>query len=175
MPFPNGKLRLGQVAELSPNRRLPERKCPARHPVSTGFLADRCSGNMRLVRRPEVNQVVGPLSDLLAVTFGPLPVLGEELAQVPGLAATYIYGSWAARYTGVSGSIPADVDVIAIGDADQEALDEAALRAQHRLHREVNIRTVTNTHWENPPERDFFIKSIKAQPLVEIPCRSLAE
>jgi hypothetical protein len=33
-----------------------------------------------------------PLTDLLAVTYGPLPVLADLLADVAGVSAAFIYG-----------------------------------------------------------------------------------
>jgi predicted nucleotidyltransferase len=67
-----------------------------------------------------------PLTDLLTVTYGPLPVLTEELRTVPGIAKAYLYGSWAARYSGEPGPPPNDVDVLVVGDADADALPRIA-------------------------------------------------
>jgi len=143
--------------------------------VTTGFLADRRHGNMRLVRRPETGPVVAPLTELLAATFGPLPVLTEELAGMVGLERAFIYGSWAARHQGETGRLPADVDVIAVGHPAVDSIDDAALRAQQRLRREVNIRTVTPEQWENPDQRDVFLASVKSRPLVELPIHDTKE
>jgi DNA-binding transcriptional ArsR family regulator len=68
--------------------------------VSAGVLRDRRAGNLRLVRASQDTVLAGPLTDLLAVTFGPLPVMADLLAGVPGVATAYLYGSWAARYRG---------------------------------------------------------------------------
>jgi hypothetical protein len=46
----------------------------------------------------EAGPVSRPLTDLLAVTYGPLPVLTDLLSEVAGVDQAYIYGSWAARY-----------------------------------------------------------------------------
>ena len=55
----------------------------------------RAEPHVRL--RPPVSR---PLTDLLAVTYGPLPVLNDLLAGVEGITQAFIYGSWAARYLG---------------------------------------------------------------------------
>jgi len=143
--------------------------------VANGFLADRRRGNMRLIRRPESGPLVGPLTDLLAATFGPLPVLVEELGSVTGIVQAFIYGSWAARHQGTVGRLPVDVDVIVIGQPTASDLDEVALRAQRRLRREVNIRTVSVEQWSESNEGDVFLRAVRARPLVEIPVSATGE
>jgi len=74
-------------------------------PVLLPVLRSRVGRN-RMLRAAAGSIVTRPLTDLLAVTFGPLPVLSELLATVPGIDAAYIYGSWAARYDGEAGPLP---------------------------------------------------------------------
>ncbi len=99
-------------------------------------------GNQRLVRAETGNVVFGPLAALMAVTFGPVPVLRGLLADVAGVREAWIYGSWAARYAQQSGPVPGDIDVLVVGTADPDVLDEVAAAAGERLGREVNIRRV---------------------------------
>jgi DNA-binding transcriptional ArsR family regulator len=47
--------------------------------VDGGLLRDRRHGQMRLVRAVADSPITGPLTDLLAVTYGPLPVLTAAL------------------------------------------------------------------------------------------------
>lgn len=136
--------------------------------VASGLLDDRRSGNQRLVRRPQPNRITTPLGDLLAATYGPLPVLSEELVGIDGIEEAYIYGSWAARHEGVPGATPGDVDVLIIGTTSLNILDTVSEKATTRLHRAVNIRRVTPSYWENPPERDTFITNVKQRPLIAI-------
>jgi predicted nucleotidyltransferase len=137
--------------------------------VTAGLLNDRRSGNQRLVRRPAPNRIVTPLADLLAATYGPLPVLTEELAGVTGIERAYIYGSWAARHTGEAGGPPGDIDLLVVGNPTLDDLDATAERAAARLHRAVNIRRLSSDYWMDPPATDTFIATIKERPLVEIP------
>jgi len=109
------------------------------------------------------------LGDLLAATYGPLPVLAEELAGVDGIDKAYIYGSWAARHEGEPGGVPGDVDVLVIGSTPLDALDTVAEKATARLHRAVNIRRVAGSYWADPPVRDTFVANVKQRPLVEVP------
>ncbi len=74
--------------------------------VRTGFLNDRRLGTSRLVRSVQDSILTRPLTDLLAVTYGPLPVLTEQLRGVDGIEEAFIYGSWVARYSGEPGPLP---------------------------------------------------------------------
>ncbi|GII30657.1 hypothetical protein Pmi06nite_40990 [Planotetraspora mira] len=53
--------------------------------------------------------VARPLTELLALTYGPSAVLGERLSDAAAVEQAYIYGSWAARYSGEPGRVPRDV------------------------------------------------------------------
>ncbi|HUZ52501.1 MAG TPA: hypothetical protein VMU94_08220 [Streptosporangiaceae bacterium] len=135
--------------------------------VAAGLVGERRLGNLRFIRARTDNVVAGPLAELLAVTYGPTAVLGEALASVPGVDEAYVYGSWAARYRGQGGDVPRDVDVLVVGDADDDDLYEAARAAERTLGREVNIRRVPAKAWRdsNP---DPFLESVRSRPLVRL-------
>jgi hypothetical protein len=134
----------------------------------SGLISTRKRGNLRLVRAVTDSLLTRPLTDLLAVTYGPLPVLTDLLADVEGIDEAYIYGSWAARYRGEPGPAPADVDVLVIGTADPDDLDEVAGQAQQALHRPVSIRRVRPETWNVANPADPFLRSVKTRPLVSI-------
>ncbi|HEV7934111.1 MAG TPA: MarR family transcriptional regulator [Actinomadura sp.] len=135
--------------------------------VAAGLIQERRHGNLRLLRARTDSVVAGPLAELLAVTYGPTAVLGTLLAQVPQVEEAYVYGSWAARYRGRPGDVPRDVDVLVIGDADEDDLYEVSRNAEHALGREVNIRRVSRQLWENPGD-DPFLSAVRARPLVPL-------
>jgi DNA-binding Lrp family transcriptional regulator len=134
--------------------------------VETGLLSDRKLGTSRLVRSVQNSLLTRALTDLLAVTYGPLPVLTRSLAGLEAIEQAFIYGSWAARYNGEPGPVPADVDVLVVGDVDPDDLDERAREAEAVLRREVNIRRLRPATWEN--EEDPFVATVKTRPLVEL-------
>ncbi len=134
--------------------------------VESGFLADRKVGTSRLVRSVSDSLLSRPLTDLLAVTYGPLPVLTETLQGIAGVEQAFIHGSWAARYSGELGPVPSDVDVVVVGDADLDDLDEGARMAEDVLIREVNIRRVRRSVWQ--AQTDPFVVTVRSRPLVEL-------
>jgi predicted nucleotidyltransferase len=136
--------------------------------VTAGLVREARRGQARLIRAETSGPVSRPLTDLLAVTYGPLPVLTDLLADVEGIAEAYIYGSWAARYSGEPGAAPADVDVLVIGTSEPDDLDEVAEQAQRTLRRPVNIRRVRPETWGAASPTDPFLQSVKTRPLVSI-------
>lgn len=144
--------------------------------LEAGFITDRREGNYRLIRAATDSLIAKSLTDLLALTYGPLPVLSKFLSEVKGIQQAHIYGSWAARYSGETGPIPKDVDVLIVGTADLDDLYSAAEGAGKLLHREVNIRRVSPDTWESASGKanldqkgsDSFLSSVRSKPMVEI-------
>jgi hypothetical protein len=136
--------------------------------IATGFIRDSRRGNAHLLRAVTDTPVSRPLTDLLAVTYGPLPVLNDLLADVEGITHAFIYGSWAARYLGEPGPVPGDVDVLVVGTADPDDLDEIARAAQNRLGRPVDIRRIRPAAWASPDPADPFLASVRERPLVQL-------
>ena len=134
--------------------------------AGAGLVHDRRWGNMRLLRANTDTVVSRPLTDLLAVTYGPLPVLSSLLAPVPGVSEALIYGSWAARYSGQPGPVPNDVDVLVIGEADDDELEEAARSAEGMLGRPVHIRRVSQRRWAEAA--DSFLRTIRSRATANI-------
>lgn len=132
------------------------------------LIKDRKRGNLRLVSAVTDSLLARPLTDLLAVTYGPLPVLNDLLKDVSGIEEAYIYGSWAARYRGEPGPIPGDVDVIVVGSPTLDDLDDAADEAQRQLRRPVNIRRMRPETWADPDPDDPFLRSVRSRPLVSL-------
>ena len=133
-----------------------------------GLIVTRKRGNLRLIRAVNDSLLSRPLTDLLAVTYGPLPVLTDLIAGVEGIGEAYIYGSRAARYRGEPGPVPADVDVLVVGTADLDDLDEVAEKAQRTLRRPVNVRRIRPETWSAGDPTDPFIRSVKSRPLVAL-------
>jgi hypothetical protein len=136
--------------------------------ITAGFVRDSRRGNVRLIRAVTDSPVSRPLTDLLAVTYGPLPVLNDLLAGVEGITHAFIYGSWAARYLGEPGPVPGDIDVLVVGTADPDDLDEIARAAQHRLGRPVDIRRIRPAAWASPDPADPFLASVRERPLLQL-------
>src|SRR5919198_591002 len=140
-------------------------------PALLPLLRSRLQGDLLallLLHAESDNLISRPLADLLMVTYGPLPILADALAGIAKVEEAYIYGSWAARYQGEPGPIPADVDVLVVGTASMDDLEDAAAKAQEQLRRPVNIRQVRPAAWRDPRPSDPFLASIRSRPLIDL-------
>ena len=135
--------------------------------TEAGFLKSRRVGNVRLVSADTTHRLTRPLTDLLAATYGPEPVMTDLLHGVQGVDGAYIYGSWAARRAGQPGPVPADLDVVVVGSADLDVLSDIEGTARGRLGFDVNIQRVSQAAWDAVD--DPFLKHLRDQPLVELP------
>lgn len=139
-----------------------------------GIVRTRRIGNVRLVRAATDTPLARPLTDLLAVTYGPGSVLGELLSDLAGVEEAYIYGSWAARHAGDPGPVPNDVDVIVVGTIDPDLSDELARAAEAALRRPVNITRVSADAWEHAAD-DPFLATVTSQPMHRLHLRAHGE
>lgn len=131
-----------------------------------GLIVEERRGNLRLIRFDPDTPLSRPLTELMAAAFGPIPVLSDALSGVAEVQRAYVYGSWAARYQGLPGDVPRDIDVLVVGEADADDLDEAARLAERRLGREVNIRQVRPERWADEETSDPFLRSVREHPRV---------
>ena len=135
--------------------------------TEAGFIAERRVGNVRMLRADTAHRLAIPLTTLLSAAYGPEPVLTELLSAVAGVDAAYIYGSWAARYEGLPGPVPADVDVLVVGDAGRDVLDAAAEEARARLGADVSIHRESLHRWLTDRD-DPFLAHVRSHPLVTL-------
>ncbi|MDR1151941.1 MAG: hypothetical protein LBK72_05620 [Bifidobacteriaceae bacterium] len=135
--------------------------------VDAAILLDRRAGNHRLVRVNVDHPLYGPMAEILAAAYGPVPVLRTLLSDLAGVDRAFIYGSWAARRMGQPGPPPRDVDVMVIGDLGLDDLVAVQESASERLRVEVNVHRCTPEAWaardDNP-----FLATVSGRPMVWI-------
>ena len=127
------------------------------------LIKERRVGRSRLVLADLSSRYARPLTELVTLAFGPHFIIGEEFGSL-GAIAVAIYGSWAARYEGVEGHPPNDVDVLVIGEVSRREIYEAAERAEERLGLPVN--PVLCSLAKRLAAADPLIQQIRAAPLV---------
>jgi hypothetical protein len=98
-------------------------------------------------------------------------VIAEEFAGIKGINRLFIFGSWAARYHGVDGYPPQDIDVLVIGTPEFSDISSASHYASNKLQIDVNPKIMPHTWWENKPGSGFR-QEIDRRPIVEIEVRS---
>jgi len=132
-----------------------------------GLIRSERIGRSRILLPNDASPYFRDLYGLLLKAFGPATVLAEELSDVVGVEQAYLYGSWAARYSGEPGPDPVDLDVIVVG-APRSGLElnDLANDVFLRLGREVNLHVVEPEDWEAADSG--FLREVQSRPLVPI-------
>ena len=162
---PNREWTLGELAEVS-GQSLPTVQREVERAELAALVESRRLGRQRLVKAGP-SQIAIMLANLLLWSYGPKFVIAEEFAGIKGIDRLFIFGSWAARYHGVDGYPPQDLDVLVIGDANLSDVFQAAHAASNKLQLEVNPKLVSHTWWENKTGSGFRME-IERRPIVEI-------
>ena len=136
-----------------------------------GIVASRQVGRSRLIRAGS-DPLVKPLTSLIQVSYGPVQIIAEEFADLPGIETLLLFGSWAARYHNVAGPAPNDIDVLVV-ESSQHSLDRdeiyrAAERAEQRLGRPVNPTVISARRWRTRRDDDALLQEIFTRPVVQV-------
>jgi len=134
-----------------------------------GVFLERTVGRSRLVRANPDYALLRPLTEMVQAGYGPIPTLTNLLRSQRGVREAYIFGSWAARRSGVSGPPPHDIDVLVVGDAPQRDLHTLAMAAGKELGQEVNITRVDPVAWLD--QTNSFVKTVRSRPMTALPLR----
>lgn len=136
----------------------------AKRLTEAGVFLTRKQGNTRLVRFNPEYPLLTPLRQIVAATHGPQQVVTDLFEALEGVELIAIFGSWAARMAGEPGPMPADIDVLVVGDVEEADADMAAVDATHEIGREVNPVVVSSERWQSAA--DGFIIELRQRPLV---------
>ena len=123
-------------------------------------------GRTRLVSADVSSPYHQPLVQILARSFGPVLVIRDELAAVPGIDKALIFGSWAARFLGQAGPQPGDIDVLVIGAPPGRDLRRANARMEDALHIPVQITTVSSHEWA--AAESGFLRGVQTKPSITL-------
>ena len=100
-----------------------------------------------------------------------IEAIRSAVNQIDGVDEAHIFGSWAARYSGVDGPPPSDIDVLLIGTVERRAASAVSAELTRRLGQDVNAYRVSTQMWESDTP-DAFIADVKSHPLIELKGRS---
>jgi predicted nucleotidyltransferase len=120
--------RLGAVQQTLSNelRRL----------VSSGLLEVETVGRTKLYSAASTSPLYEPLRELVERTLGVEELLEAKLAEIEGVEAAAVFGSWAA---GAEISAASDVDLLVIGDVDFDRVADALREVEEVAGREIHL------------------------------------
>jgi predicted nucleotidyltransferase len=135
---------------------------------AAGLVTSRLVGRTRLIRTDVSSPYFDGLSDVLVKAFGVPWVLGQALRELGGIDAAYVFGSWAARFSGEEGDRPVgDIDLLVLGNPDRDAVYAAASEAERRLGRAVQV-TIRSADWLATGSGTFH-DTVVGRPMVPVP------
>ena len=165
---PNREWTLSELAKVS-GQSLPTVQREIERAEAAALVESRRLGRQRLVKAGP-SPIAIMLANLLLMSYGPRFVIAEEFADIKGIVHLFIFGSWAARYEGVEGFPPQDIDVLVIGNVDYSEVTNASIAASKKLQIDVNPSIQSHTWWKNKTGSGFR-KEIDRRPIVEIEVR----
>jgi DNA-binding transcriptional ArsR family regulator len=135
--------------------------------LDAGILTERTVGRTRLISANPESPLVAPLREILAIVTGPVVFLTGELSAIANIEAAFLYGSYAARSTGVAGPPPGDIDLMVVGTPDRDAIYDACDRVERLVGRPVNptIMTIAEAQAES---QSGFMKTVTSRPTVPL-------
>ena len=138
-----------------------------------GLVKSHKIGNTRLVQANADSPYHAGLADVLVKAFGPPHVISAAIGALDGIDSAYIYGSWAARFSGIDGVRPVgDIDVLVLGTPERDQLYASLSSAKKRLGRPVQV-TIRDADWLTIGTGDFHA-TVTQRPLVPLAIGSAA-
>jgi len=133
--------------------------------IDAGILVERQVGRTRLIRGNPDSPLAAPLREILTVVSGPVVMLAEEFGHIDGIESAFLYGSFAARLSGVDGPAPIDIDVMVVGAPDVDAVYEACTRVEAAVHRPVNPTILSSSEFK---AESGFLDTVRSNPIVSV-------
>ncbi len=162
---PNREWTLGELTKVS-GQSLPTVQREVERAEIAALVKSRRLGRQRLVKAGR-SPIAIMLANLLLMSYGPRFVIAKEFARVKGVDRLFIFGSWAARYQGIEGFPPQDIDVLVIGEVNYSEVVNASIAAATKLQIDVNPSIHSHTWWKNKTGSGFR-EEIGRRPIVEI-------
>lgn len=127
-----------------------------------GIVTTRRVGPARVVRANVDHPLYSAVQRLILATYGPPAVIAREFAGIEGAQAVILFGSWAARYLGHPGRAPNDVDVLVLGIAGYEDVEDAAERSEQAIGLPVQATVRSTADWS--AAREGFLLEVRSRP-----------
>jgi len=104
------------------------------------------------------------IKNLVSKTIGAEGALKKELSGIRGIKRAFIFGSFAKKKERPA----SDIDLMIIGEVDENTLIDKISRLEKFLKREINYHLVDEREWQKKRQSDSFVKAIIKNPQIEI-------
>jgi predicted nucleotidyltransferase len=138
--------------------------------VSSGLLEVETVGRTKLYSAATASPLYEPLRELVERTLGVEEVLRTRLAEIDGVEAAALFGSWA---SGKRIRPASDIDLLVIGDVDFDRVSDALREAEEIAGREIHLTLYTRDELRDKlASGSGFVKNIlhgELEPLIGDP------
>ena len=138
---------------------------PVESALDAGILVVENVGRTRVMQANSDSPLVRPLTEILMGVAGPVVLLRQELSDVEGIVRAFIFGSFAARSTGVPGPAPHDIDLMVIGTLDPAAIYDICDRVEESVHLPINPTILS---LEEASQDSGFLYEVRNNPTLPI-------
>ena len=135
----------------------------------SGLVTTRKVGNSILVRADQSSRYLKPIREIVVAAFGVPAIVTQEFADVHGVDALILFGSWAARFKGVEGRSPNDLDILVLGKPNRTEIHDVGDRIETKLKLPIQITVRSLQQWNDP---DPFLIEVKDRPLLVLSTNS---
>jgi predicted nucleotidyltransferase len=130
-----------------------------------GILVSKKEANVRFYWINEDYPLYPELKSIIFKTVGLGDRLRESLRGIADVQAAFIYGSVAKNREDARSGI----DLMVVGEIDQDRLHEAVMAAKNELGREINYSVYDHEEWRRKlTDRNSFVADVAAGPKIFI-------
>jgi predicted nucleotidyltransferase len=127
------------------------------HLEREGLFRSELSGRQKYFQLNREYSLYNEVRSIVAKTIGVVPLLSQSLRTLDGVKEAYLFGSFASSQQ-ISSS---DIDVLVIGQPNEEQLAQTAQKLERQLGREINYTVLTpNEFKQRRARKDTFLENV---------------
>lgn len=133
--------------------------------VELGILKDERKGNMRFFKLNKDYYLFSELKSIISKTIGLEFQVKLLVNKLSGIEVAFIFGSMASHQENAN----SDIDLLLIGQADQDILVKELSKLENKIGREINYHLVSRLEIiKKIKNRDSFFINIFSSPLINL-------
>lgn len=133
--------------------------------VELGILKDERKGNMRFFKLNKDYYLFSELKSIISKTIGLEFQVKLLVNKLSGIEVAFIFGSMASHQENAN----SDIDLLLIGQADQDILVKELSKLENKIGREINYHLISRLEIiKKIKNRDSFFINIFSSPLINL-------
>ncbi|MDD4901363.1 MAG: nucleotidyltransferase domain-containing protein [Patescibacteria group bacterium] len=133
--------------------------------VKDGILLDERKGNLRFFKLNKNYPLYEDIKKIISKTIGIEFKLKELVGVLNGVEIAFIFGSIAKNKENTN----SDIDLMLIGEVDQDELIKKVVELETKLNREINYHIYRKQEFiKNIKENNSFIINIISEPIITL-------